>query len=311
VGWRGLSQPAAGGTRTLALVGDDAPEFRHSLATTIRAFDPSIRIVEAETGIEARNILLKRRPQLAFLNLQLPKLTGAEALAWSVARGIRPFTVLMSGAVLPRWIELSIELQAYEFLGKPFDAAHVTYMLEARRRMTTPIRLLLADGSSSARQLIRRVLSESRFSFEIDESENGQHALKAMRLSAYDMVFIDRHLPGLDGLELACQAAQVAAPQTKLMLMASGDTSAFTQAVRQFGIAALLKKPFYLWDVEIALHTAFGLRRPYLLNALPAYLESEAQRLRERLAEAKRIERESMAPPLPREVTEAESVFYL
>ena len=304
----GLSQPAAGGTRSLAVVADDAPELRNSIATAIHDFDPSIRVIQAETGVEARNILLKRRPELAFLNLQLPKLTGAEALAWAVARGIRPFTVLMSGAVLPRWIELSIELRAYEFLRKPFDPAHVTHMLAARRRMTVPIRLLLADGSPSARQLIRRVLAESRFLFEIDESDNGPHAAKAMRLASYDLAIIDRHLPGLDGLELACQAAKVS-PDTKLMLMAAGDTGTVEQAVRQFGIAALLKKPFYLWDLEIALHTAFGLRRPYLLNALPGHLDAEAQRLQERRAEAKRIERESFAPPPKPKDTE--SVFYL
>jgi CheY-like chemotaxis protein len=182
-------------------------------------------------------------------------------------------------------------------------------MLDARRRMTTPMPLLLADGSRSARLLIRRVLAESRFSFEIEDSEDGRHALKALQLGSYDVALIDRHLPGLDGLELACQAAQTA-PQTKLMLMAAGDAASVAQAVRQFGIAALLKKPFYLWDVEIALHTAFGLRRPYLLNALPAHLEAEGLRLRERLAEAKRIEREGVAAPAP-EPAEAESVFYL
>jgi CheY-like chemotaxis protein len=305
----GLSQPAAGAVRTLALIADDAPEFRAGIAAAIRRSDPSIRIVEADTGVEARNILLKRRPELAFINLQLPKLSGAEALAWAVARGIRPFTVLMCGAALPRWVELSLELHAYEFLRKPFDPAHITHMLDARRRMTTPMPLLLADGSRSARLLIRRVLAESRFSFEIEDSEDGRHALKALQLGSYDVALIDRHLPGLDGLELACQAAQTA-PQTKLMLMAAGDAASVAQAVRQFGIAALLKKPFYLWDVEIALHTAFGLRRPYLLNALPAHLEAEGLRLRERLAEAKRIEREGVAAPAP-EPAEAESVFYL
>ena len=175
--------------------------------------------------------------------------------------------------------------------------------------MTSPIKLLLADGSGSARQLIQRVLADSRFSFEIEESENGRHALKALRLAFYDVALIDRHLPGLDGLELACQAAQVA-PQTKLMLMAAGDAATVAQAVRQFGIVALLKKPFYLWDIEIGLHTAFGLRRPYLLNALPAHLEAEGQRLRERLAEAKRIERETTAAPAAKP-EEAEAVFYL
>jgi AmiR/NasT family two-component response regulator len=131
-----------------------------------------------------------------------------------------------------------------------------------------------------------------------------------LRTGKYELAFVDRHLGGLDGLELACQAAEVA-PGTKRMLMAAGDHAAVEQAARQFGIAALLKKPFYLVDVELALHTAFGLRRPYLLNALPAHMEAEATRLRERLAEAKRIERESILAPPPPKPEEAESVFYL
>lgn len=275
------SEAASDGARPLALIADDSPEFRRSLADAVTAFDPAIRIAEVENGADARNVLLKQRPELAFLNLQLPKLSGAEALAWALARGIRPFSVLMSGQALPRWVELSNELQAYEFLRKPFDPAHVTHMLEARRRMTTPLRLLLAESLAPTRQLIVRVLAETRFSFEIDEVEDGRHALKALRLAAYDLALIDRHLPGLDGLELACQAAR-AAPRTRVMLMAASDNVPVGQAVKQFGIAALLRKPFYARDMEIALHTAFSLRRPYLLNALPTHIDAEAHRLRDR-----------------------------
>jgi CheY-like chemotaxis protein len=310
------SQPASDRFGRLALVADEAREFRAGLATAIHAFDPTIRVIGASTGVEARNLLLRRRPQLVFVNLQLPEMTGAEALAWALARGVRPFGVVMSGMVLPRWIELSIELQAYEFLRKPFDPAHVMHMLEARRRMTAPLRLLLADGSPSARQLVRRVLADSRFAMRVDETDDGRHALRLLRDGAYEVALIDRHLPGLDGLELACQAAK-AAPGTRLMLMASGEAA--DVAVRQFGIAALLRKPFYLWDLEIALHTAFGLRRPYLLNALPAHHETEARKVRERLAEtaaiyARRTEpaaahpEPALPPPTGKE---AADVFYL
>jgi hypothetical protein len=101
------------------------------------------------------------------------------------------------------------------------------------------------------------------------------------------------------------------------MLMDSGDAA--DTAVRQFGIVALLRKPFYLWDVEIALHRAFGLRRPYLLNALPAHHEAEARRLRERLAEtaaayAARAAPAPIPPALPAPpapVKEAADVFFL
>lgn len=313
----GGSPPAGQGSRPLALIADDSAAFRDAIAAAVETSAPSIRIVHAETGVQARNALLNLRPQLAFVNLQLPEMSGAEALAWAVARGVKPFTVLMSGSGLAKWVELSTELQAYEFLRKPFDPAHVSHMLDARRRMIRPLRLLLAEGSEPARRLIRRVLGESRFRFEIDEAEDGRHALKALRLGAYDLAVIDRHLPRLDGLELACQVAQVA-PQTRLMLMAAGDTSPVREAVKQFRIAALLRKPFFVWDMEIALHTAFGLRRPYLLNALPAHFESEAKRLREQLAEARRIEGlgidrfDRIAPEAPAaQADKGAAVFYI
>jgi CheY-like chemotaxis protein len=294
---------AGAGRRWTALVADASLEFRARLATTIQNFDPTIRVLGAATGVEARNLLLRRRPQLAFVNLQLPKMTGAEALAWAVARRVRPFSVVISGLVLPRWIELSLELNAYEFLRNPFDPAHVTHMLEAYRRMASPIRLLLADGSPTARALVRRVLAESRFSAEIDEAASGDEALKLLASGAYETALVDRHLPGLDGLELACQAGQVA-PQTRFMLMASGDGPGADEAVRQFGIVALLRKPFYVWDVDLAFHTAFGLRRPYLLNALPAYHESEARKARERIAETAAVYARR-AEPVPEQASAA------
>lgn len=126
----------------------------------IHRFDPTIRVIGASNGIEVRNLLLRWRPQLAFVNLQLPRMTGAEALAWAVARQVRPFSVVMSSAALPKWIELSLELGAYDFLRTPLDPTHVTHIVEAFRRMTSRVvcssptarsRLAGSSGACSAK----------------------------------------------------------------------------------------------------------------------------------------------------------------
>ena len=159
------------------------------------------------------------------------------------------------------------------------------------------------------RRLVRRVLGESRFATEVDEAEDGEQALKLMRSGLYDVALIDRDLPRLDGLELACQAAKVA-PTTRIVLMEGRGED---QAARQFGIVALLQKPFYVWDLDLALHAAFDLRRPCLMNALPAYYEAEAQKTRERLAEtaAAYARRTDPAPAAPPADKEAAGVFYI
>ena len=79
------------------LLADDAASMRKSLATAIRSSDASIEIIEALTGRQALEALVERSPDIAFVNLHLPEITGAEAIAWASRRGIRPLTILMSG----------------------------------------------------------------------------------------------------------------------------------------------------------------------------------------------------------------------
>jgi CheY-like chemotaxis protein len=260
-----------------ALVADEAPEIRESLAAAIGSFDPLAEVVQAETGHAALEALSTGRIELAFINVQLPGLTGAEALAFARAQRVRPLSVLMSRTIVPRWAEVATELGAYEFLKKPLDTEHVLQLLRGHGRMRTPARVLLACASPTARQLTHRLLAGTSFTLEIDETDNGQHALKLMRLSPYDLAFIDVALNGIDGLEACCQARDIA-PNAKLILMAGGDQTLLAQAVRHFGVHAVLTKPFFPRDVNPVLHGAFGLRRPYLLNAVTADRRQGARR---------------------------------
>jgi CheY-like chemotaxis protein len=252
----------------VALVADDFSATRSVLVSAIQSFDPDADIVEATDGNQTVAALGEHVPDLAFINVQLPVLSGAEALAFSRAQGIKPFTILLSNIVVPEWVELSLRLGAYEFLKKPFDQDHITHLLRAYDRTRTPIKLLLVDASQASREMVRRILTSSGFSFEIDETDTGQHAVKVLRATRYDVALIERNLPvGIDGLETACQASQIT-PETKLILMSSTDTGPLEQVARHFGVVAMLKKPFYPRDVDYTIHQALGLRRPYLLNAL-------------------------------------------
>lgn len=266
-----LGQSAAGERSRpdwLALVADESSSVRVSLTTALRTFNKNIEIFGATTGREAYEFLLERRPNIAFINVQLPEMTGPEAIAWARLQGVQPLTVLMSQLVLPKWVDVSTELDAYEFLKKPFDMEHVVHLLRGMQMMRRPLRVLLVEESEAARGLVRKVLSNSRFKLEIDETDSGHHALKALRMERYDIALIDRGSGrDLDGLEVACKTRDVA-PHTKCIMMSPGETAELTVAARYFGVVTVLKKPFYSRDVDYALHTAYKLRRPYLLNAM-------------------------------------------
>jgi CheY-like chemotaxis protein len=262
------ARPVAQGT--VALVADASAVARASIVDAIRSWDPTAVVLEAATGEAIIEALLAHRPTIAFVAITIPGLTGPEAVAVAKARGVTvPCLVLTSNRVVSRWAEVAQRLDAYEFLKAPFDPRHVSHLLQADRARRTPLRLLLVEASGHGRELIGRVVARSGFTFEIEETDSGRHALKLMRLTPYDVALIDLGLPGIDGLEVACQAHE-AVPDTKLIMMTGGDADKLAQAGRHFGVGFVLKKPFFAHDIDLALHNIYGLRRPYLLNALAA-----------------------------------------
>lgn len=249
------------------LIADESAGTRLDLSIALKRFDPSIEIVEVENGTDAAEKIVAIKPDVAFVNVKLPGMSGAEAVAIARLQNVRPVTILMSDTVLTRWVALSTELDAYEFLKKPFDPEHVVSMMRAVTRMKQKLRLLLVEDSQVARSLIRKVLTNARFDLEVDETDSGRHALKLMQLTKYDLALIDLNMAGIDGFETACQAKDIS-PETTLLLMSGTRNEKIEGASKHFGVAGFLQKPFYAHHVEDILHDIFGLRRPYLLNVI-------------------------------------------
>src|SRR5438093_10372025 len=65
----------------------------------------------------------------------------------------------------------------------------------ARKR----VRILVADDQAVNRMLTMRQLE--RLGVEVDVVESGRQALEAMSRTSYDLVFMDCHMPEMDGFE--------------------------------------------------------------------------------------------------------------
>jgi DNA-binding response OmpR family regulator len=249
------------------LIADADAPTRLKLAETLAGYDPQIAVFECVDGNEAAEQIVARKPDVAFVNVKLPGVNGAEAVAVGRLQKVEPVTILMSDAVLTRWVALSTELHAYEFLKKPFDPEHVVSMMRAVACMKEKRSFLLVDDSQTARSLVRRVLANSRFDLIVDETDNGRHAIKLMQIKKYDLALIDLNMAGIDGFETACQAREIS-PGTTLLLMTATRDEKIEGASKHFGVAGFLQKPFYAHHVEDILHDIYGLRRPYLLNVI-------------------------------------------
>jgi CheY-like chemotaxis protein len=100
------------------LVVDDTKEIRDSITIILRA--SGYGVLEAEDGLAAQTILMKKQPALVISDLEMPVCDGWEVLEYCHARHPDMPVLIISGGALGERPE--IECLAAGFLGKPFSA---------------------------------------------------------------------------------------------------------------------------------------------------------------------------------------------
>lgn len=128
------------------LLVDDEPLVREGLREHL-AFAPDVAVVgEAGDGIAAIAAIEALRPQLVFLDVQMPELDGFQVLQQLETPAL-PAVVFVTA--FDRYALRAFEVHAVDYLLKPFDRERLLAALQrARQRLhTTPpvVSLLAAD----------------------------------------------------------------------------------------------------------------------------------------------------------------------
>jgi two-component system response regulator AlgR len=120
------------------------------------------------------------------------------------------------------------------------------------------MKVLIVDDEPLARDRLRSLVEEIAGGYEvISEAANGEAALTEIAAKKPDIVLLDIHMPGMDGIEVARQLANdTAAPA---IIFATAFDSHALEAFDAHAIAYLLK-PVRKEKLENALNTASRLR---------------------------------------------------
>lgn len=137
--------PAAGRIRTIIV--DDEPAARRGVRLLLER-DAAVAIVgEAATGAEAAALMQREKPDLAFLDVQMPGMDGFEALE-KVGVGAAPAVVFVTA--YDEHALRAFEVNAVDYLLKPYDDARFGAALqrakeEVRRRRTDSVNARLTQ----------------------------------------------------------------------------------------------------------------------------------------------------------------------
>ena len=138
-----------------ALIADDEPLARRLLAEYLRPHADLRIVAEADNGLDAARAITELKPDLVFLDIQMPKLTGLEVLELTGRRDGVIFTTAYDQHAMR-----AFELHAVDYLLKPFAQARIDAALERARRLLGQAapeleRLIAPAGPRLTRVLVR------------------------------------------------------------------------------------------------------------------------------------------------------------
>ncbi len=115
---------------TTALIADDEPHLARALAAELATLWPELQLLHvARNGIEAAERIAALQPDVAFLDIQMPGLSGLE-----VAQGIEGATRVVFVTAYDEFALQAFEQEALNYVLKPVKAERLQRTLERVRR---------------------------------------------------------------------------------------------------------------------------------------------------------------------------------
>jgi DNA-binding LytR/AlgR family response regulator len=115
---------------TLALIADDEPPLARHLQQQLAALWPELRFTPpARNGVEAAERIAELQPDLAFLDIQMPGLSGLE-----VAQGIDGRTRVVFVTAYDEYAVQAFEQEALDYVLKPVKAERLQRTVERLRK---------------------------------------------------------------------------------------------------------------------------------------------------------------------------------
>jgi DNA-binding LytR/AlgR family response regulator len=141
---------------TTCLIADDEPHLARALAAELARLWPELQLLHtARNGVEAAERIAALQPDLAFLDIQMPGLTGLE-----VAQGIEGHTRVVFVTAYDEYAVQAFENEALDYVLKPVSTERLQRTVErVRRRLGTAAEKTAAVPADDSANESQRLLA--------------------------------------------------------------------------------------------------------------------------------------------------------
>jgi len=161
-----------GQRRATMLVVDDRPENRDLLVRLLESVD--FRVIAAADGVEAVELWGRHRPDLVWMDLRMPRMSGFEAIQLIRGRELEEglphtFVVAISASVIDMDRETLRQSGFDDFLGKPFREGQLFELIS--RMLGLRFRYREAEGEAPAPKALSELLRLESAAWRADLKE--------------------------------------------------------------------------------------------------------------------------------------------
>jgi CheY-like chemotaxis protein len=268
---RGTFVTDPSGADTILVVDDDS-RVRSVLVEHVSY--AGFRVIEAGNGLEALEVLDREPVSLVFTDLRMPVMDGVELLRR--ARPRHPSTIFVVVSGYPDDLAALYRTDAFPItvIPKPFRAEQVRRSLALLRDTSdqrsapaaardeaaasaggdgqpfTPASVLIVDHDAFHRATLGEMMTAQGHS--VHEAPDGSSALEAVAERRFSHVFLEVHLPGLGGIEMA-RLIRERDPRAVTVLMSADQQDVLRVRQAGLGPTMTLIKPLTASHVTAAL----------------------------------------------------------
>ncbi|MBL8150554.1 MAG: response regulator [Blastocatellia bacterium] len=133
-------------------------------------------------------------------------------------------------------------------LGRASEDSSSDFIKDHQINLETDASILVADDNPINQKVIVKQLE--KMGYKIDTVANGREAVEAALKKDYSLIFMDCHMPEMDGLEATIKIRKEKGEDIPIIAFTSNTMSSFIEECFKIGMDDLLEKPYKIADLE-------------------------------------------------------------
>ena len=239
---------------------DDKIVYRDAVKNLLKKLGEVDVIAEATSGEEFLEILEHKKPDLVFMDIQLPKMSGIEATRKALQKhkdivviGLSIFddqkyvNQLIEAGGKGYLLKLSNNIAIFqEIIENPNKRIFLSKELEKDIDKKKKKILMVVDDFGNTRDLVAHTLSEANY--QVLKASDGQEAIRLFNGQEIDLLITDLHMPRMNGFELIEEVKKIEQYKKIPIVMLTTEVSKDKKLkAKKLGITGWIQKPFQMF----------------------------------------------------------------